>query len=174
MPARSTPKTRQRKKSLLTRIKQSYRVHARALAGPPKQAVDKEYLPLIEKLIEEESIANTSRDVLQTIVREKARERVRALRKELHEKMHRLALARALTLAGIYSPAKRQMIRIKMNFISYHSSKERAMEIVNTMMRDVGWRFKVFYKNYDKTMNFNEKYVNKLYTQIKMRNKQTH
>lgn len=121
-------------------------------------AIRKAFLPLVRGWVDEKSIASNQRQNWGTIVRSRAQEGAKMLEIKIRVKMHRIAMARALTRAGVFPPEKRKVVHSKMNFIFSlmnlnQPNQSRAAEVRASLEKYLGSQYNQFSKKYNETMN---------------------
>ena len=155
-PPKFTPKPAQpvrlRKKSFFQKITQIQRIRKRALLGAKHETIRKEFLPLIEEMVNDEQILRRTRDPLSETVRRKAEQNIHVIEIKIMNKIQQLALSRALAAAMVFSPVERKVVRVRMEQVWHSGSKSSIPGVISFLKEKLGFRHKVFYNTYTKSI----------------------
>lgn len=143
--------THLRKKSFFQKWRQIRRIVRKAKLGPPAGAVSSELAPIIQRILDEESIAAHPSVEINEAVRKHARAGAIEERELLLEKIHQLSLKRALTMSKIFSIQERRNVRNRMDAAVSAIDYSRIMENMNYLQNKLGRKFPYFLKIYQTT-----------------------
>lgn len=122
------------------------------MAGAKHEIIRKEFLPLIEEMVNDEQILRRAHNPFSEAVRRQAEKNIGMIETTIKDKIQQLALSRALAIAGVFSPAERKVVRVRMEQVWHSGSKSSIPGVISFLKEKLGFRHKMFYNTYTKSI----------------------